>query len=72
MPGIVCGAAVNTGSEARAIERHEVPMNEIGITIDVKHYIGRFLVEYFLVGLGNILRPDSCAVVAWLLQSFDN
>lgn len=64
MLGIVCNVTVNTSSDVKVIERHKVPMNKIGIIIDVKHYISRFLVEYFLVRLGNILRPDSCAVVA--------
>lgn len=37
LPGIVCGAAVDTGSDAGAVERHKCPDIEIGLAIDVKH-----------------------------------
>lgn len=46
-------------------------MNEISITIDVKHYIARFMVKYFQVRLDNILSFDSYTIVALLLYNFN-
>lgn len=67
LPGIICGAAVDTGSDAGAVEGHKCPDIEIGLAIDVKHcVVNPTTNELFLFELGDVLRFDSFAVVAWL------
>ena len=67
LPGIVCGAAVDTGSDAGAVERHKCPDIEIGSAMDFKHWIGNPTEkEFFFSKFGSVLRFDGFAVVAWL------
>ena len=67
LPGIICGAAVDAGSDAGAIERHKCPDIEIGLAIDVKYrVVNPTTKELVFSELGSVLRFDSFAVVARL------